>query len=99
MNLDILATQIDIHFKKQESFNKEQATQTQNILNEMSEVKRALYGDEKNLVLGLMERQLKDEVRLTKLENTKKHVIWFTLGAITVIETIWKIYTHLTKID
>jgi hypothetical protein len=38
-------------------------------------------------------------VRLTKLENTKKHVIWFTLGAITVIETIWKIYTHLTKID
>lgn len=42
---------------------------SKDVIRRLDEVRRALYGDEKNAVLGLLERQKNDEVRLASLDK------------------------------
>lgn len=69
------------------------------MMGEIATIKRGLYGDETNLVKGLMERQLEDERnieqlekstdnRLRKLENGEKKKAWMAAGFLAAVEII-----------
>jgi hypothetical protein len=51
-------------------------------------IKRGLYGDKDNLVLGLMQRQLNDEIEIRKLKDRWKKVTWITVGVVGTIEVV-----------
>lgn len=52
-------------------------------------IKRGMYGDKDNLVIGLMQRQLQDEIDIKKLKDNWKKVAWLTIGFTFAIELIW----------
>lgn len=67
------------------------------IKEDMEDVKLGIYGNERNKVLGLLDRQSKDEDRIEKLESFKKKAIWMGTGFAAAVQaigiTIWEFFT------
>lgn len=61
------------------------------VTTEIETVKRGIYGDEKNKVKGLLERQATDESRLHKLEQKQyKTFVWGGV-ILTGLQMLWNI--------
>ncbi len=56
-------------------------------------IKRGVYGDEPNGVLGLIATDKDQHRRIKNLEDTKKKIIYVAIGAFSIIEFI----IHLAK--
>lgn len=67
--------------------------QQRTIMQDIGSINRAIYGDEKNHVPGLLQRQLQDEKNIEELKMTKKRVVWGLAGAITVFEIIRELFS------
>lgn len=61
----------------------------QNITSEVHEIKRGLYGDQRNKVAGLIDLP----PRVGSLEESRKKALWVAGGIIAVLEFAW----HLLK--
>lgn len=52
-------------------------------------IKRGVYGDEENDVLGLIQTDRMQHKRIKSLEDTRKKVYWFGSGLIVLLEGAW----------
>ena len=76
--------------KALEDFISTQNDHNKKVMDIVYTIKRGLYGDEANLVQGLMERQLDDEKRIRSLELFRNKLIWMSAGAILALEAVIK---------
>lgn len=58
---------------------------------DVHDIKRGMYGDQKNKVPGLIELP----PRVSSLEETRKKLLWGVGGAILVLEVLWHIGKEL----
>lgn len=56
---------------------------------EVSTVKRGVYGDAANKVPGLIDTDREQHKRIKSLEETRKKALWFAGGGIGVLEGLW----------
>lgn len=63
----------------------EMLTMQKETLVQVSDISRAIYGDEKNKVPGLLERQSADEADIQKLKDAKKKFVWIASGILIAI--------------
>lgn len=80
---------VDVLIKKFDEFAKETR-------HELETIKRGIYGDPKNKVLGLIERQDNDEQRMdesdkrmTKIENKQYKIGLLLAGILMGVDVIW----------
>lgn len=59
--------------------------------NEILDIKRGVYGDPVNKVLGLIDTDKEQHKRIKSLEERDKKRIWIGLGALAVIEVVIQI--------
>jgi hypothetical protein len=87
-------------------FIKDQKSHNQEVMTELATVKRGFYGDKSNLVKGMVDRQISDEMhilelqnRCSKLEHQFKHYIYKATGFIVGIEVIiWLVKQGIVKL-
>lgn len=58
------------------------------VKNDCYTIKRGMYGDKENLVIGLMQRQMQDELEIKKLQDKWKKVVWMVAGFVVAIEVV-----------
>ncbi len=56
---------------------------------DLETVKRGIYGDKANKVMGLLDRQDLDEKRIGKLEENQKKAVWWGSGLFVGLQRIW----------
>lgn len=64
---------------------------TKEVREELAEIKRGLYGDERNQFPGLIQRQAIDEAEIEKLKSNQKKALWIGTGFFTALQAagIW----------
>jgi len=75
---------------EQRSFNK-------TILDEVHSLNRGIYGDSKNGVKGLIDRQNEDDIRIAaletdvhKLKGFRKQIVWTGAGFLAGLQALWE---------
>jgi hypothetical protein len=59
------------------------------ILTEVSEIRRGLYGDDLNKMPGLMQKHYEVAAKVDKLEDHRKKAIWWGMGLIAGLQFAW----------
>jgi hypothetical protein len=89
--------QLRILFEKFSQHAEETKRDLASIKEDMEDVKLGIYGNEKNKVLGLLDRQIKDEERIEKLETFRKKAMWIGTGFVAALQAIgiavWEFFT------
>ena len=67
---------------------------TSEIKSEVDAINRGLYGDPKNKVPGLLDRQDIDERRISAIENNQKKFFAIVGGIVVVLEVAWNFIKH-----
>lgn len=71
--------------------NSDESQLLRDIRDEVQEIRRGLYGDPVNKVRGLVQRQEEDEVRIDKLEEFRKRIIWVWGIVVTAVVALWEL--------
>lgn len=61
-------------------------------------IELGVYGDSKNEIKGLIQTVNELKIILKKLQDQRKKVIYFSIGAISVLEIIWGIVKWINTI-
>lgn len=61
-------------------------------------IKRGMYGDEQNNVKGLIALDDEKHRRIKKLEESKKKLLWFIGGALTIVELLVQTYKYFINV-
>lgn len=62
---------------------------------DVSSIKRAVYGDPINQVPGLIERQNKDEAAIQSLKEGRKKLGWVLAGFIAAIQAVYFLFKEI----
>jgi|ERR1044072_3845414 hypothetical protein len=68
------------HNQRMNSFATSQEIVNSKVSEDMDELKRGLYGDPKNKVPGLIDRQTKTEEDVKKIKTRNARVTWYAAG-------------------